>query len=83
MLNQIDFESISFSQDNLLTQFGKNLKRARTAKNMSQEKLALENDFDPTYISLLERGKRNLSLKTMHKLAYFLGVEVKELLEGI
>jgi len=36
---------------------------------MSQETLAAEASCHPTYISLLERGKRNPSLETMLKLA--------------
>lgn len=36
---------------------------------MSQETLAAEASCHPTYISLLERGKRNPSLETILKLA--------------
>ena len=65
--------------DNILVQFGKNLKRIRLEKKITQEKLALENNFDPTYISLLERGKRNPSLKTIYQLACFLDVQIADL----
>ncbi len=65
--------------DDILVQFGKNLKRIRLEKKITQEKLALENNFDPTYISLLERGKRNPSLKTIYQLACFLDVQIADL----
>jgi transcriptional regulator with XRE-family HTH domain len=65
--------------DDILVQFGKNLKTIRLEKKITQEKLALENNFDPTYISLLERGKRNPSLKTIYQLACFLDVQIADL----
>jgi transcriptional regulator with XRE-family HTH domain len=66
---------------NTLTKFGNNLRKLRTERGLSQEKLALELEFDRTYISLLERGKRNPSLITLNKIAERLGVDVRELLK--
>jgi transcriptional regulator with XRE-family HTH domain len=63
----------------ILTQFGKKLKEARLANNLSQEALALSLEFDRTYIGLLERGKRNPSLITIHKIAKFLKIKPSEL----
>ncbi|HBJ85791.1 MAG: helix-turn-helix transcriptional regulator [Prosthecobacter sp.] len=39
-----------------LTSFGKNVKRQREAKGLTQEKLAEKSELDPTYISGIERG---------------------------
>ena len=66
-------------KETILTQFGKNLKQARTFKGLSQEALALSLEFDRTYISMLERGKRNPSLFTIHKIANFLEVKASSL----
>ena len=66
-------------KDLILTQFGEKLKKARTSKGLSQEALALSLDFDRTYISLLERGKRNPSLITINKIANLLEVEPSSL----
>ena len=63
----------------ILTQFGKKLKEARAVKGLSQEALALSLEFDRTYISMLERGKRNPSLFTIHKIADFLEVKPSSL----
>ncbi|HWM27470.1 MAG TPA: helix-turn-helix transcriptional regulator [Woeseiaceae bacterium] len=49
--------------------FGQIIRRLRVKAGMSQETLAAEASCHPTYISLLERGKRNPSLETMLKLA--------------
>ena len=46
-----------------------NVKAARKALDLSQEALALETDIDRTYISGIERGKRNPSLTLIVKLA--------------
>ena len=67
-------------KDKILTHFGEKLKEARLATGLSQEALALSLEFDRTYIGLLERGKRNPSLFTIHKIAAFLKIKPSELL---
>ena len=42
--------------------FGKNVRRARQQKKLTQEELAFEAKIDLTYIGGIERGKRNPSL---------------------
>jgi len=67
-------------REEILIQFGKKLKLARLDKGLSQEKLALILDFDRTYISMLERGKRNPSLVTICKIADLLEVKTSSLI---
>lgn len=56
---------------------GWNLKRLRTAQNVSQEELALRIQIiDQTYISKLERGHRNPTAVMLFLLAEALGIEV-------
>ena len=45
--------------------FGKVLREHRTKVGLSQEKLALSSNLDRSFISLLERGMRQPTLKTM------------------
>lgn len=59
--------------------FGKVLKKIREKKGLSQEKLALSGGLDRTFISLLERGLRQPSLKTILQLARPLGIKPSEL----
>lgn len=54
--------------------FGKIILKYRSEKQISQETLATLSGLDRTYISLLERGKRNPTLKTIFKLAEALEV---------
>jgi transcriptional regulator with XRE-family HTH domain len=46
-----------------------NVKQARKGLGLSQEALALETEIDRTYISGIERAKRNPSLTLIVKLA--------------
>lgn len=59
---------------------GQNVREARRRAGMSQEQLAFEADMKRSYVSDLERGTRNPSLKAIGRLATALGVEPAELL---
>jgi transcriptional regulator with XRE-family HTH domain len=67
----------------LLTQLAEKIKARRTELNISQEKLAEKCDFDRTYISLLERSKRNLSFSNLKKLCDGLEISLSDLLKGL
>lgn len=69
------------NNEQILSDFGKRLKELRKAQNVSQEELAHRVGFDRTYISLLERGKRNPSLISIHNLAVGLETSAKEFFE--
>ncbi|WKA26386.1 helix-turn-helix domain-containing protein [Bradyrhizobium roseum] len=45
------------------------VRRARKAAGLSQEDLALEADVDRTYISQVERGKRNVTIVVLARIA--------------
>lgn len=61
--------------------FGKKLREMRLKKNKSQGDIAKILGVHRSYISGLERGKRNPSLLTVHKVAKALNVSVNELLK--
>jgi transcriptional regulator with XRE-family HTH domain len=61
--------------------FGRRLRHARQARSLTQEQLADSSGFDRTYISLLERGRRNLSLLNLVALAKALRIHPSELLQ--
>ena len=60
--------------------FGKVLRRHRTEKGLSQEKLAELADLHPTYIGLVERGLRNPSLNVASALAAGVGEKLSQLI---
>jgi transcriptional regulator with XRE-family HTH domain len=61
--------------------FGQRLRELRQLRGLSQEELAAEAGLDRTYISSCERGKRNVSLENIYRLAAALDVEPHELLK--
>lgn len=71
------------AQVEIKTAFGIALREARTRAKLSQEQLALEVGLDRTFISLLERGKRQPSLCTLFTLAEKLDVSASELVEYV
>lgn len=67
----------------VLKLFGERLQAARLAKGWSQEKLAFEADLDRTYVSSVERGRRNISIVNIYKLAKALDLAPHNLLMKI
>ena len=62
-------------------QLGMRIKYLRGKKRWSQEDLALE--ADKNYISDLERGMRNPTIKVLEKIANALEISLEELFKGI
>ena len=60
---------------------GDNLKKIRTAKNLSQGDISRELEVSRGFISNIENGKTNPTLSTIAKLAKALGVSTNELLK--
>ncbi len=60
---------------------GRNLKKYRKLKGLSQEALALECGLHRTYVSGVERGVRNPTVVVLEQLAEPLGVPSARLLE--
>ena len=63
--------------------FGLVLKEFRKRSGISQEMLALEASLDRTYISLLERGLRQPTVKTVFIIAEVLNVQPHEIIEAV
>lgn len=68
---------------NLQRKFGLVLKELRLEKGLSQESLANQSDIDRTYISDIEKGERNISLKIIERLAETLQISLSELFKKI
>lgn len=63
--------------------FAKALQRARKQCKMSQELLGFESGYHRTYISMLERGKMNPSLRTILSIAAALDVPAAQLIADV
>ncbi len=62
------------------TILGKNVRRLRQKRGLTQEQLAFEAEIDLTYVGGIERGKRNPSLLVMARIAGALSVPLRKLL---
>ena len=58
---------------------GRNVKRFRQRKGLTQEQFAEVSGFSQQYISSLENGRRNPTVVTLYELATALGVSHMEL----
>jgi transcriptional regulator with XRE-family HTH domain len=67
----------------VLAALGRNVRRQRDALQFTQEKLAERSGLDPTYISDIERGRRNPGIKNVAKLAKALSLTTSELCKGV
>ena len=71
------------NHEEILIKLGSKIRQQRLAINISQEALASKCNFDRTYISMLERGKRNPSYINLLKLCHGLEIQITDLLKDI
>ena len=62
----------------VLVSFGNSIRKLRAKKNLTQRELAKRAGLDVTYISGIERGVRNPSLKSLESVAKGLGCSISE-----
>jgi transcriptional regulator with XRE-family HTH domain len=67
----------------VLLRFGRRVRERRTALGLSQEAFADRCKLDRTYISGIERGKRNVALRNIEAIANALGITIAELVQGV
>lgn len=62
--------------------FGRNVQTARQALGISQEELAFRAGLHRTYIGMVERAERSISLQNAKKIADALNVKLDSLLNN-
>ena len=65
----------------LLKEFGERIRVLRGEKKLSQEALSFASGFHRTYIGMVERGERNISLTNMAVFAKVFEITLSELLD--
>lgn len=68
---------------NILVSFGKKVRDTRKEKGFSQEELAHKADLHRTYIGMIERAEKNITLLNIEKIANALEVNINELFNDI
>lgn len=68
------------TKSNILIIFGERVREIRKEKGLSQEELAHKADLHRTYIGMIERAEKNITLLNIEKIANALEVNIKELM---
>lgn len=61
---------------NILVSLGKRIQAIREKAGLTQEQLEEKTGVNTKYISAIERGQKNVTIKTLDKIANGLGVEL-------
>jgi transcriptional regulator with XRE-family HTH domain len=67
----------------ILLNFGQKVKAERIKQGLSQEELAEKASVHRTYIGMIERAEKNITLTNIEKIALALGIEISKLFEEI
>jgi transcriptional regulator with XRE-family HTH domain len=67
----------------VLAQLGKRVAYLRKERHLTELELALKANMAKSYLSDLERGQRNPTVKVLNRLAMALGVTIEELFRGV
>ena len=62
---------------------GQRIRNHRTAKGLSQEKLAELSGCHPTYIGQIERGEKNATIESIEKISSALNIPLSRLFEKL
>jgi transcriptional regulator with XRE-family HTH domain len=65
--------------DSINTRFGKKVREERHKLGLSQEALAEKAGVHRTYIGMIERAEKNITLENIEKIAKALGVSIEVL----
>lgn len=67
----------------LSKRFGEKIRSVRTAKGISQDKLAVKSQIDRSYIGRIDRGEVNITIDKLYLLAAALECEPEDLLPNM
>jgi len=70
-------------KQNILLQFGEKVKEERLRLGLSQEELASRAGVHRTYIGMIERAEKNITLENIEKIAKALNSKISEIFKGI
>ncbi len=70
------------SKAEVLVKFGDRVRELRKERGLSQEELAFKADLHRTYIGMIERAEKNITLVNVEKIVNALNVDIKELFNG-
>ncbi|MBK5262968.1 MAG: helix-turn-helix transcriptional regulator [Peptostreptococcaceae bacterium] len=69
------------SKQKILIKFGERVREIRKGKGLSQEELAHKADLHRTYIGMIERAEKNITLINIEKIANALEIGIANLIK--
>ncbi len=67
----------------ILIKFGQQLRKRRAELGLSQEELANRAGVHRTYIGMIERAEKNITLKNIEKISKALKIEIDKLMKEL
>jgi transcriptional regulator with XRE-family HTH domain len=67
------------SKRKILVKFGERVREIRKEKGLSQEELSFKADLHRTYIGMIERAEKNITLVNIEKIANALEISINDL----
>lgn len=67
----------------ILVRFGNRVRQERLKRKLSQEELADKAGVHRTYIGMVERAEKNITLKNIYKICEALGVSLKDIFNNL
>jgi len=74
--------SAAFVKSKILIRFGIRVREERTKQGLSQEGLAELAGVHRTYIGMIERAEKNITLENIEKIAHALKIKPEDLLRS-
>jgi len=74
------YTKVIYMKREVLIKFGKKVREERTKLGLSQEELANRAGVHRTYIGMIERAEKNITLENIEKVAKALKMNINELL---
>jgi DNA-binding XRE family transcriptional regulator len=68
-----------YMKNKILVQFGNRVRSLRAQRGISQEQLAILAGVHRTYVGMIERGEKNITLINIYKISSALGVKPSEI----
>ncbi len=61
---------------------GERIAQLRKAKNLSQQKFSYEAEIERSYLTHIEKGRKNISIDTLLKITKALGISLKDFFDS-
>ena len=65
----------------MLVRFGRKVRMEREKRNISQEKFGEMADVHRTYVGMIERGEKNITLLNIEKIASAFDIPLRQLMD--